>query len=296
MAGNYNHPNVAVITSSDLQRMRKEAVLITNDELAQMRQIAGEQREKQQTLAKAKKERMIKMEQEKRKRAPVMDEFQQEELDQNNQLKNKARLALEENYDEVKAMNQMVNYAKTAAIRDAQLDEKDFIYKQKVEEQKRLDLMMEIERIKRVKIAEQKDRNRKTKAVAGKKVIIEQMKDREIKRLKFKEEQAKEAMAMVRHSKQLAAEERKKGVQKKQYQKEILDQILEANDQAIEKKKVYEQQEIEEDKRIMEYAVQKAQKEAEYAAEQKYVFFSTFDIFGQFYDSIILFSLYYMHD
>ena len=64
------------------------------------------------------------------------------------------------------------------------------------------------------------------------------MKEREIKRLKAKEEQAKEAMAMIRHSKQLELEERDKAKNKVKHQKVILDQIMEANNNAIDKKKL----------------------------------------------------------
>lgn len=269
MQGRVTNPNVAIITASDLQRMRKEAVLITKDELSKMRHIADEQKEKQQTVAKAKKQRMTKIEDEKRRQAPVLDEFAKEELQKNDQLKMKAKKAADRNFDEVKEMEQMVNYAKAAAIRDKQLEEKKFIHKLNVEREKRLDLMLEVERLKAIQEAEEKEKHWKEQMIEGRHVIVDQMKEREMKRLKIKEEQGKEAAAMVRHMKQLEEEEKRKAIEKKHHQRIILDEIMDANHAAIDKKRIVIQAEIEEDERMMQYALEKAQKEAEYVLEQQ---------------------------
>ncbi len=51
----------------------------------------------------------------------------------------------------MKHMNQMVLYAKVVTVRDKQLDENKRLEKEWLEEQKKLDLMMEIERLKALK-------------------------------------------------------------------------------------------------------------------------------------------------
>ena len=50
--------------------------------------------------------------------------------------------------DDVKQMNQMVLYSKVVTIRDKQLEENVRLEQEWVEEQKKLDLMMEVERLK----------------------------------------------------------------------------------------------------------------------------------------------------
>ena len=45
-------------------------------------------------------------------------------------------------------MNQMVMYSKIVTIRDKQLEENKMLEQEWVDEQKKLDLMMEIERLK----------------------------------------------------------------------------------------------------------------------------------------------------
>lgn len=60
----------------------------------------------------------------------------------------KARHQLDEEHDDVKHMNQMMLYSKVVTIRDKQLDENKRLEYEWLEEQKRLDMMMEIERLK----------------------------------------------------------------------------------------------------------------------------------------------------
>jgi len=54
-------------------------------------------------------------------------------------------------------MNQMVLYSKVVTIRDKQLDENKRLESEWVEEQKKLDLMMEIERLKVLKEEEERE-------------------------------------------------------------------------------------------------------------------------------------------
>ena len=64
-------------------------------------------------------------------------------------------MQLDEEHDDVKHMNQMVLYSKVVTIRDKQLEENKQLEREWVEEQKRLDIMMEIERLIGLKVAEE---------------------------------------------------------------------------------------------------------------------------------------------
>jgi hypothetical protein len=54
-------------------------------------------------------------------------------------------------------MNQMILYSKVVTIRDKQLQENKQLEQEWVEEQKKLDLLMEIERLKALKVAEERE-------------------------------------------------------------------------------------------------------------------------------------------
>lgn len=67
----------------------------------------------------------------------------------------------------------MVLYAKVVTIRDQQLQENKVLESQWGEEQKRLDLMMEIERLKALQKAEERDQRRVEAQRRGAAVIID---------------------------------------------------------------------------------------------------------------------------
>lgn len=64
---------------------------------------------------------------------------------------------MDEDLDDVKHMNQMILYSKVVTIRDKQLQENKKLEQEWVEEQKKLDLMMEIERLKVLKEEEERE-------------------------------------------------------------------------------------------------------------------------------------------
>ena len=70
---------------------------------------------------------------------------------------------IDEDHDDVKHMNQMMLYSKVVTIRDKQKEEQKRLEEEWIEEQKRLDLMMEIERLKSLKMQEEREVQRKTK-------------------------------------------------------------------------------------------------------------------------------------
>ena len=98
---------------------------------------------------------MLKIEAEKKKNVPL-NEREKEELRKKKTVLSRAQELLNEEKDEVKEMNQMVMRARVVQIRDKQLNEKKRVYEDYKEEEKKKDLMMEIERLKGIK-AEQEE-------------------------------------------------------------------------------------------------------------------------------------------
>jgi hypothetical protein len=67
----------------------------------------------------------------------------------------------------------MVLYSKVVTIRDKQLEENKHLEQEWCEEQKRLDIMMEIERLKALKVAEEREQVRTHAQRKGALVIID---------------------------------------------------------------------------------------------------------------------------
>lgn len=75
--------------------------------------------------------------------------------------------------DDVKQMNQMVLYSKVVTIRDKQLEENKRLEAEWIEEQKKLDLMMEIERLKVLQEEEEREVRKAQARKQGAQVIID---------------------------------------------------------------------------------------------------------------------------
>ena len=88
-------------------------------------------------------------------------------------LLSKAQKQLDEDLDDVKHMNQMVLYSKVVTIRDKQLEENKRLEQEYIEEQKKLDLMMEIERLKALKVEEEREAVKVEQRIKGKQVIVD---------------------------------------------------------------------------------------------------------------------------
>mmetsp|Transcript_41346 Transcript_41346/g.36699 ORF Transcript_41346/g.36699 Transcript_41346/m.36699 type:complete len:193 (+) Transcript_41346:473-1051(+) len=176
---------------------------------------------------------------------------------------------MNEQRDEVKHMNQLILYAKVATIRDRQLDEKKNIREQKKVEEKRKDLMLEVDRLKKIKYYEELEKKKKEELIAGRSVIIDQIKERELQRLRAQEEKEREGQEIIKLIKQLQKEEAQGNLDRKHKQKLRQDEIYEANLKAISAKQSKIDQEKLEEQKIIEYNIEKARKDAEYQAEQQ---------------------------
>lgn len=80
---------------------------------------------------------------------------------------------MDNDMDDVKHMNQMVLYSKVVTIRDKQLLENKRLEAEWIEEQKKLDLMMEIERLKVLQEEEEREVRKHVAMKAGAQVIID---------------------------------------------------------------------------------------------------------------------------
>lgn len=145
--------------------------------------------------------------------------------------------------DCVKEMDKIILYAKTATIRDRQMEERkkvEDIYRNK---EGRLDVMMELERLKEMSFKEEKEKELKRQQKAGSRIIIDQIKEAEIERLKKKDQLEKEKLMMVRQIQLLAEEEKRNAEYKRQRNAELFKESMAANQMAYfvkEKRKIDE--------------------------------------------------------
>ena len=133
----------------------------------------------------------------KRARKIKPNEWQQAEKNKADSLLSKAQKKMDEEMDDVKHMNQMVLYSKVVTIRNKQCEESKRLEQEWIDEQKKLDLMMEIERLKVLKEEEERDIRKHEARKKGAQVIVDQIQERTVQRMKEQEIRDKERMELL---------------------------------------------------------------------------------------------------
>ena len=182
-------------------------------------------------------------------------------------FENENRISSEDDY--VKQMDKMILYAKVATIRDRQMKDRkkiEEIYKKKEE---KLDLQMELERLKEMKQQEEQKEKVAKQQREGALVIMDQIKHAQHERELQREAVEKEGREMKKLMAQRVEEEKKKLEQEKIQNEIRVKEALEANRIAILNKQKRKQEEQEEERKIFEYNLEKARKEEEAYKEKK---------------------------
>lgn len=183
------------------------------------------------------------------------------EDEQNNKIRERAHKIFEENLDEVKEMNKLVLYAKVANIRDKQIETQKKIKALEKKRNEKLNILSEIERLKDLRKREIEEEKRALKKKEGGEIIKEQIKYNEKKKELEKEMIKKEYEDNLLLQKRIEEENDIKIMKTKKMGEKLIKDILEANKNFIENKKLKKLKEIEEDKKLLEYNKKKAQEE-----------------------------------
>merc|ERR1712164_8802 len=242
-----------VIGGGECDRLREAATVRTQ----QMEQEEAAARKAQQdekfAVAKARKDKILAMEVERKKKEAKSD-LELEAIEKEKHQLSRADFLVDEQRDDVKKMNQYVKYAKCAAIRDAQLEEKKALQRQQEEE----------ERARAVELYEQREQQRLVDRVHGKELICEKIAARERDRLMQQGVLEQERDAMLRQLERLKEEDLLKAEMKKEAAKKLMEEVAESNAQMTRLKELKRIREKEEDARIAQYLKDKAKREQEH--------------------------------
>ena len=257
-----------VISQSELDRIRKSTRITTKQQEIQTKKLYNEQKEQQMAAAKARKAKMQALDKERAAKLPKNEgEVHQAKVTKG--ILAEAENQLDEELDDVKNMNQMMVYSKCVTIRDKQLDEQKGLEDEYREEERRLDIMMEIERLKQLKYQEERDTKRKDAQRQGSLVIIDQIKEREMQRIQEREIMEREKELILKQIEDLKTEEIKAQEEKVKQTSVLMAEVEEANKKAIDIKKSKEMEEKQLEQEIVDYNTKKAQREEEIIQEQK---------------------------
>ena len=157
---------MSILTTSDFERIRRNAKLSTQDEEQNNKKILSQQKNCQLAKAQAHKDRLIEIDKV-RKSQPVLSQADKEKQIKDNSILSYAKKARENNEDAVKEMDAMLKYAKVATIRERQKREHKQMEEDYKKKELKLDTMMELERLKELKFQEEREMSRKVQQREG---------------------------------------------------------------------------------------------------------------------------------
>jgi len=255
-----------VLPSYEINRMREEAVILTNEDIAAMKKRVGEEKDKSRAVSNARKQKMLHLEEERKKRVPP-SETESLKIEKDENTLNRAQFMLEEELDDVKRMNQMMLYSKCVTIRDAQIEEKKHIMEENEEEERRLDLMMEVERLKALEAYEEREKKRAQDRLRGAAILKKQIDERALERQRQEELRDQDKQQMLAEIERMKEEELQQQYEKRVAGRKLLEEVAKANQAQIERKKMIVHAEKEEDSRIAMYLREKELREQSQAEE-----------------------------
>ena len=257
-----------LMSEGELQRIKNSTKIIGKAQEAEAKKRLAQEKQKERDAAELMKTKMKTFDQTRPKKLPIAM-GQNNNGEKNETLLTKAQKAMDEDLDDVKDMNNMVHFAKCATIRDRQLEEAKELERLKKDDDRKMDLMMEVERLKAIKFNEEKEKLKKVNQRQGALVIVDQIQEREHERVKIQELKEKEQRQMLKHMKELQEEEIKAQERKVIRARQLMETVKQSNLEAakIKDKQILEEKEC--DKDIVKYNQKKAEREEEYQAELK---------------------------
>jgi len=265
--GGAEKQDAAKISASELMRIRDNGTLVSKEEELERKARQMEAYEERMQKSRVRKEKMMQMEEERKKNA-LLSDFETDERAQRNGVLEKAKNKLDEEMDDVKHMNQMMLYSKVVTIRDAQIQEKRYVQQEKEEEERQLDMMMEIERLKALKMYEEREKTKAEDQRRGASVIVEQIKDRQAVRMREEEHRDQERIHILRQIEALKEEEVEQQKAKKVAAARLMEEVNEANSAAMRIKEEKMLAEKLEDQKILDYQKAKEKREREEEEEK----------------------------
>jgi len=257
-----------VLRRHNLNRIKSNSKVKTPSEIEA--EAARRQAEKEEAAAEVadRKQHFATLDMDKKANEGLND-LEHEAKKENEYLLEKARIAKIEQEDRIKKLNELIVDAKVHAIRDLQVKEKDEIIQDVHDEDKRLDVIMEVHRLTGIKAAERVEQEKLIKRREGAREILTQIKNNTETRLLEEEKKNAEAQALVDYMEQLQEEDVAELIQKKEAQLQLKAEVDEINRVAQEQKVKRAEQEIIQDLKVVEYNRLKAEREAAYEAEQE---------------------------
>ncbi|XP_070762163.1 cilia- and flagella-associated protein 45 [Enoplosus armatus] len=257
-----------ILPSAEFERITSASRVLSKEEREALREAYQRKKEEEIKAVEERKRRIYEADLS-RKENQALTELEIEARDRDRRLVERANALRLEEEDEIKKLNKLILDVQCQATRDAQIQEKKQIQGEFLEEEKRLDAMMEVERRKAVETVEQIDELHKQQRISGMQQIYGQIRQR-LEEKQMQEEMKEQEKQQIRDNHEKMNLEDLKAMEKKRAEQQRLqEEFMRINAETVWAKQQRREEEKLADMRDMEYIRNKLEREAEYEAEQR---------------------------
>merc|ERR1711976_220082 len=226
-----------ILSRGSYERIKHASRVLTEEEKKARLEELKKLKEELQNEVQERKNYM-KMQDLTRRKNEKLSELEEEETRKGEHLRQKAIEQLQEQEDEIKHLNELILNAKCHAIRDAQILEKGQVQQEMETEEKRLDMMMEADRVNAIKIEEEIERKRKEERLLEAMKVMEQIQENEQERLLDIERKDQENRMMQKYLDKLCEEEADKLECRRAEQTRLREELNKCNDEIMARKEL----------------------------------------------------------
>lgn len=256
-----------VIGIKDLQKIKEATTIKTEAEEQAEREKSRQAKEEKEQKAKERKERMMQLERQAKSHMQKSDiELEQEARDE--AIRQLAAEKLNENSDINKMLKTLAARAAAFTIRDQQLEDKRRLEAEEVEYERRMDMVMELDRLKDLQRRDEEETIKRAKRVEAKRVIEEQIKARERVKLLAAEAREQESQQMKSLMKKYEDDDAVSAAKRKIEIERSKVEVITANEEAIRRKRELKELEKQEVDEILRYQALKAAEAARREEEE----------------------------
>jgi hypothetical protein len=229
-------PQVTYLTSKELERIKSGVVVKTPEELELDRERTRREKEERERTAKARNARMKELEI-KAESKKVKSDLEVADLAKAEAIRKLAEDKIDKDNDMVRMLDSLASRAIAFTVRDEQLRDKEHREKAEAAYQRRMDMEMELDRVKELKRRTDEDKKRAQKREEDRKVINEQMEWRHRQHLLALEAKERENMMVKANTERYLAEDREKARLRAIAVEKSKEEVRLANEAAIRKKR-----------------------------------------------------------
>ncbi|ETO26670.1 hypothetical protein RFI_10466 [Reticulomyxa filosa] len=286
--------NSVMITTDDIQRMQTQSRYAHAEKQegahVQETQPATVPKSETNTKADIRKARILEIENKRREMNQTKREQEKTSKSKQKTVKNPVERQPIINRNDISAINSMVLYAKCAAVRERQIEEKNMLkqqyqqfdfndknpfflkflftlYDKRAEQQ--MDDTMEIERISAIKNMELEQQRKQEAIKESTKVLCQQLQHNQLHRLEERELKKKEYLQLRKSMQEQQAKEEVKKQKKSKEVEQFLSDFKAFNAQLVEYRKNTKEREMQEEKKREEYLTEKQKREHEYMTKKE---------------------------